>query len=156
MSDPGITDLVSQAMAKEWFYSYPMPGGGRTPTYGQGELDAIHDTRWGMLQQYLHSVFSGQYEHLKAVDLASHQGYFAVKTAQLGFSSVLGIEARQSHIDDSRLIADIYGLQQLSFQQADIHDVDTQQVGQFDLVMMLGLLYHLENPIGVGGAHGKG
>ncbi len=142
------TELVGQALAKEWFYSYDLPGGERTPTYHHGELDAIHATRWTMLESHLQQVFSGRYAHLKAVDLASHQGFFAVKTAQLGFAEVLGIEARQSHVEDSRLMADIYALQQLQFMQADIHDVDTHQLGQFDLVMMLGLLYHLENPIG--------
>ena len=148
MSDTKKSDPVSQALAKEWFYAYELPGGERTPTYHHGELDAIHDTRWDMLQGHLQAIFSGQYEHLRAVDLASHQGYFAVKTAQLGFSEVLGVEARQSHVDDARLMAEIYGLQQLRFQQSDIYDLDVRQLGQFDLVMVLGLLYHLENPVG--------
>jgi hypothetical protein len=61
---------------------------------------------------------------------------------------VQGIEARDSHVDDSRLIADVYGLDNLSFRQGDIHGIDTDATGRFDLVMMLGLLYHLENPVG--------
>ncbi len=146
-NDLSQSDLVRQVLAKEWFYSYELPGGERTPTYHNGDLDAIHDTRWLMLERQLQKVFSGRYSHLKAVDLASHQGWFAVKTAQLGFAEVLGIEARQSHVDDSCLIRDVYALQQLQFTQSDIHDVDTLKLGQFDLVLMLGLLYHLENPI---------
>jgi len=141
-------ELVAKARAKEWFYAYELPGGGHTPTYHHGQLDAIHDTRWSMLETHLQTVFGGRYSQLTAVDLASHQGYFAVKTAQLGFKQVLGIEARQSHVDDSRLITDVYGLPQLRFRQADIHDLNTRELGQFDLVLMLGLLYHLENPIG--------
>ncbi len=146
--DPGRNELIDRALEREWFYSYDLPGGQRTPTYHHGELDAIHDTRWEMLNTHLKSVFAGQYAHLKAVDLASHQGFFALKTAQMGFAEVLGIEARQSHVDDSTLIADIYDLPQLNFMQSDIFDVDTRQLGQFDLVLMLGLLYHLENPVG--------
>jgi len=148
MSDHRITELVNKALAKDWFYSFALPGGARTSTYHQGKLDAIHDTRWSMLESHLQLVFAGDYGHLKAVDLASHQGYFTVKTGQMGFAQVLGIEARQSHVDDSRLIADIYGLEQVQFQQADIFDLDARQLGQFDLVMMLGLLYHLEDPVG--------
>ena len=32
--------------------------------------------------------------------------------------------------------------------QGDIHEQSPDQVGQFDVVLMLGLLYHLENPVG--------
>lgn len=148
MSDQHIEDLVNQALAREWFYAYELPGGKQTPTYHHGQLDAIHDTRWEMLNDYVKATFGGQYAGLKALDLASHQGYFAVKTAELGFAQVLGVEARQSHVDDSRLIGDIYAYPQLKFMQSDIFDLDAQQMGQFDLVLMLGLLYHLENPVG--------
>ncbi|HHL30940.1 MAG TPA: hypothetical protein ENJ41_00040 [Oceanospirillales bacterium] len=30
----------------------------------------------------------------------------------------------------------------------DVHDIDESTTGQFDIVLMLGLIYHLENPIG--------
>jgi len=148
MSESSNSERVSRALEKEWFYAYELPDGQRTRSYNGGELDAIHDTRWAMVEAHLESMYEGQYAELRAVDLASHQGFFAVKVAQMGFAGVLGVEARQSHVDDSRLIADIYGLQQLQFRQADIYDVDAQQQGQFDLVLMLGLLYHLENPVG--------
>lgn len=148
MSDQTIDDLVDKALAREWFYSYELPGGQRTATYHKGELNEIHDTRWEMLNDCVNATFGGQYAGLKAVDLASHQGYFTVKTAALGFDQVLGIEARESHVNDSRLISDIYAYPNLNFMQSDIFDVDTQQLGQFDLVLMLGLLYHLENPVG--------
>ena len=42
-----------------------------------------------------------------------------------------------------------YALEGLSFQQGDIHDLDPEALGQFDVVLMLGLLYHLENPIDI-------
>jgi len=148
MADNKISELVSQALAKEWFYTFDLPGGHRTASYHDGELDAIHATRWRMLSQHVENVFGGNYAKLKALDLACHQGYFSLKTAQLGFASVLGIDARHSHVDDSRLMAEIYGLEQVQFQQADIFDLDAQRQGKFDLVLMLGLLYHLENPVG--------
>jgi hypothetical protein len=85
---------------------------------------------------------------LSAIDLASHQGWFAVNLARSGFGSVLGVDARDSHVEDSSLIASVYGLDQLSFRQGDVHELDAEATGTFDLVLMLGLLYHLENPIG--------
>jgi hypothetical protein len=143
-----MSDILDQIHEREWFYSFELPDGSRTRTYHGGELDAIHATRWEMLQQCVEEHFGGSCSGLRALDLASHQGYFSVRLAQLGFGEVLGVEARGSHVEDSRLVAGAYGLENLSFSQSDIHDLDTVGMGQFDLVAMLGLLYHLENPVG--------
>ena len=68
--------------------------------------------------------------------------------ARAGFSSVLGVDARQSHVDDATLISQIYGMDHLRFEKGDIHQQSPAALGQFDVVLMLGLLYHLENPVG--------
>lgn len=143
-----MSTLIEQAHAREWFYAYELPDGSTTPTYHGTDIMAIHETRWQILQSCLDERMGKARESLTALDLASHQGWFAVKMAQAGFASVLGIDARESHINDSQLISDIFGLEQLIFRHGDIHAQDTAELGQFDVVLMLGLLYHLENPIG--------
>ena len=143
-----MSTLIEQARAREWFYAYELPDGSITPTYHGIDIQAIHDTRWRMIERSLEQQLGAERGSLTALDLASHQGWFSVKLAQAGFGRVQGIEARRSHIDDSRLMADIYGLEGLSFRQGDIHDVDADALGQFDVVLMMGLLYHLENPVG--------
>lgn len=143
-----MSDLLERIQAREWFYAYELPGGGTTRTYHGGELDAIHNTRWDMLHACLADQFGDDFSKLRAIDLASHQGFFAIKLAQLGFAEVLGVDARASHVEDSRLMAEVYGLDQLSFRQSDVHDLDPGELGRFDVVLMLGLLYHLENPVG--------
>jgi tRNA (mo5U34)-methyltransferase len=140
--------LIEQVHSREWFYSYELPDGSTTVTYHDTNIQAIHDTRWQMLQTYLDNKLGTDRGDLTALDLASHQGWFAYNMARTGFSSVLGIDARQSHVNDSKLIADIYDMDQLSFRQGDIHEQNQDQSGQFDVVLMLGLLYHLENQVG--------
>jgi len=140
--------LIAQAHAREWFYSFELPDGSTTPSYIGGDINSIHETRWQMVQSCLDEKLGHERSDLTALDLASHQGWFAVNMARAGFSSVLGIDARESHVNDSQLIRDIYGLDQLSFRQGDIHDLNQESLGQFDVVLMLGLLYHLENPVG--------
>ena len=61
---------------------------------------------------------------------------------------MLGVDPRASHVQDARLIARVLGHDQLRFEHSDIFDLDTAALGQFDVVLMLGLLYHLENPVG--------
>ena len=143
-----MSTLIEQARAREWFYAYELPDGSVTPTYHGIDIQAIHDTRWRMLEDCLDQRLGADRSNLSALDLASHQGWFAVKMAQSGFGRVQGIDARRAHVEDSSLIADIYGLQGLSFEQGDIHALDADALGQFDVVLMMGLLYHLENPVG--------
>lgn len=140
--------LIERAQAREWFYAYELPDGSTTPTYHGIDIQSIHDTRWRMLDECLGRSLEADRGDLSAIDLASHQGWFAVQMARSGFGRVLGVDARQTHVDDSRLIGGIYGLDSLEFAQGDVHQLDPATLGQFDVVLMLGLLYHLENPIG--------
>jgi len=143
-----MSSLIEQARAREWFYAYELPDGSVTPTYHGVDIQAIHDTRWQMLERCFDQQLGADRSGLSALDLASHQGWFAVKMAQAGFGRVEGIDARQAHVDDSSLMADLYGLQGLSFRQGDVHELDPLALGEFDVVLMMGLLYHLENPVG--------
>jgi len=143
-----MSSLIDQALAREWFYDYELPDGRRTPTYHGVDIQAIHDTRWSMARACVRQRLGDDYAGLSALDLASHQGWFAIRMAQAGFGRVLGIDARASHVEDSSLMGQIYGLENLDFQQGDIHALEAGSLGEFDVVLMLGLLYHLENPIG--------
>ena len=144
-----MTDLEQQALAKTWFYPFRLPSGQTTPTYGTGELDAIHHTRTQMLDAVLATEFGSERAHLSAADLACHQGWFSTHLAQSGFGKVTAIDARPEHIQDAGLIRDALGLRErIELVQADVHDVTAQAYGTHDLVLCFGLIYHLENPVG--------
>lgn len=143
-----MSTLLDQVRSREWFYAYELPDGSTAPTYHGFDIQPIHDTRWRMLDACIADRLGADRGGLSAIDLASHQGWFAVNLARSGFGRVQGVDARESHVEDSSLIASVYGLDQLSFRQGDVHELDTQATGSFDLVLMLGLLYHLENPVG--------
>lgn len=143
-----MSTLIEQAHSRQWFYSYELPDGSTTPTYHGIDIQPIHDTRWQMLDGCLSQRLGPDRSGLTALDLASHQGWFAVNMAKSGFGQVVGVDARDSHVEDSSLIASIYDMDHLEFRQGDIHALNSENTGQFDVVLMLGLLYHLENPIG--------
>jgi len=50
----------------------------------------------------------------------------------------------------ARLIRDHFGIgsDRLEISRADLFELDPQQLGRFDVVALLGIVYHLENPIG--------
>jgi len=132
---------------REWFYPFQLPDGRTTPTYDGGRLNLVHSTRLTMLNQVLDHQFGPDLSQRTAVDLACHQGYFASQLAQRG-CNVLGIDAREQHVSDANAIAEALELSQMRAVQSDVHDVSVEQYGQFDIVLMLGLIYHLENPVG--------
>lgn len=143
-----MTDPLEQIRNREWFYPYEMPDGTVVPSYHGGELDLIHATRWGMLEQRLKAEHPQGFAGLKAVDLAAHQGWFAHNLARIGLTDVLGIDARARHVEDAGLMAGAQGHDGLEFRQGDVFEIDTEALGTFDVVLMLGLLYHVENPVG--------
>jgi len=144
MSHKSTTDLL----AREWFYPFELPGGETTPTYNGGMLDEVHSTRLQMMDAALNPVFGDSLAGRTAVDLACHQGYFSSQLIARGADCVLGIDARAEHIENARDISTAMGLANFQAIQSDVHDLDCDQLGQFDIVLNFGLIYHLENPIG--------
>jgi hypothetical protein len=140
--------LEQQALSKTWFYPFRLPGGQVTPTYDGGALDAIHATRLAMLQSAVRAEFGESIADRSVIDIACHQGWFSTKIAQMGAQDVLAVDAREEHVADATLIRDTLGLRNLRIAQSDVHALTPQTFGMFDIVLMLGLIYHLENPVG--------
>jgi tRNA (mo5U34)-methyltransferase len=143
-----IQQLHERALSKAWFYPLTLPDGRKLPSTHDGRVDAIHLTRARMLDAFVADEFKGERGKLSAVDLACHQGYFSLQLARAGFGDVLAVDARAEHVEDAGLLAQVYALANLRTQQADVFALDAANTGMHDLVLMFGLLYHLENPIG--------
>ena len=133
---------------KTWFYRFTLPSGKVTSTYDDGALDSIHETRLAMLQQVIDAHFGGTLAGRTAIDIACHQGWFSTKLAGWNADDVLAVDARAEHVADTTLIRDALQLATLRVEQSDVHALDAARTGRFDLVLMLGLIYHLENPVG--------
>ncbi|MGY6554864.1 MAG: class I SAM-dependent methyltransferase [Wenzhouxiangella sp.] len=131
---------------REWFYRFELPDGSTTQSYLPASAEQVHDTRLRMMQQALEPL-RGQAASLSVLDLASHQGWFSLHAAAMGFSPVTGLEPRASHVADARLMAEAMGAKQVQFVQSDIQHIADTDIEPADVVLMLGLLYHLENPV---------
>lgn len=143
-----MSAIEQRILDKTWFYRFQLPSGRITSTYDDGALDQIHESRLAMLKQVVDARFDGSLAGRSAIDIACHQGWFSTKLAQWQADSVLAVDARAEHVADTTLIRDALDLSTLHVEQSDVHALDPARLGQFDLVLMLGLIYHLENPIG--------
>jgi SAM-dependent methyltransferase len=76
-----------------------------------------------------------------ALDMGCGVGYFSAMLQDLGFQTSAA-DGRAENISEAR--ARHPGI---DFRVADAEDPDLSSLGVFDLVLCLGLLYHLENPL---------
>ena len=60
---------------------------------------------------------------------------------------MLAIDARDEHVADTTLIRDIYGSTNLHVEKLQVDELKKDLHGVFDIVLMFGLLYHLEDPV---------
>ncbi len=140
--------LEVQAMQREWYYPFDLPSGNKLRCYVSSEIMGIHTDRLAMMNSVLDKTFGRNRTELSCLDIGCNQGYFAVKLAARGCQKVVGFDARRQNIEDAELIRQIYGLENLSFQTADLAKIETGEWEQFDVTLMLSLLFWMEDPIG--------
>jgi tRNA (mo5U34)-methyltransferase len=138
--------LLERVRSRKWFYEFDLPDGSRTQSYLPPGVEKIHATRLAMLERGLAARFGADLAGVTAVDLACHEGWFALHMARRG-ATVLGLDVRQAHVDDALLIARATGAQRFSARTFDVEEGRAAEVGVHDVTLMLGLLYHLENPM---------
>jgi len=141
-----LEKLLEAIREREWFYRFDLPDGSSTASYLPASAVAVHETRREMMARALAPMFEDGAQPT-ALDLGSHQGWFSSHLARLGCSRVTGLEPRAQHIEDARLVSAALGLDQVEFVQGDIDAIDASGVEAADIVLMFGLLYHLENPV---------
>src|SRR6185312_16217049 len=59
-------------------------------------------------------------------------------------AEVVAIEARDSHVAKAEFVKAALGLDRLTIVQGNVRDVASLASGEFDVVLCLGLLYHLD------------
>jgi SAM-dependent methyltransferase len=82
---------------------------------------------------------------LRVLDLGCYEGGFGIAFGRLG-AEVLGLEAREPHVRKAQFAADALGLDRVTFRQGDVRDLRRDEHGTFDVVLCLGILYHLDAP----------
>jgi tRNA (mo5U34)-methyltransferase len=139
---------IDDALARDWFYEFDFPDGRATVPNVPADTATIHSARLAMVMGVLERAFGADWSSLSALDLACHQGWFASHLARRGVGDVLAVDVRPEHLDDAAIVREVYGLDRLRLERRDVAALAPGELGEFDLVLMLGLIYHLENPVG--------
>lgn len=82
---------------------------------------------------------------LRVLDLGCLEGQYAIEFARHG-AQVVAIEGREANLAKARFAKDVLSLNNLELVLDDVRNLSESRYGQFDVVLCLGLLYHLNAP----------
>jgi tRNA (mo5U34)-methyltransferase len=121
-----------------WFHNIDLRGVQTAPHHFLGDYPRLH---WETFEQALPPDLDGA----TVLDVGCNAGYFAIKMKQRGAGRVLGIDSDPRYLAQARLAAEVTGVE-IEFRQLTVYDVAS--IGErFDLVLFLGVLYHLRHPL---------
>jgi ubiquinone/menaquinone biosynthesis C-methylase UbiE len=141
-------DDLDEVRSRIWFYEFELPDGSFTRADIPREVLHIHTSRRDKLRAIVEARV-GPDSRARAIDFASHEGYFSIELAK-HFGAVTGLEIRQQSIDNARLISSALHVDNIEYRQADLQTLPLENdIEPADLVLVYGLLYHVENPIHV-------
>jgi SAM-dependent methyltransferase len=131
-----------------WMYEFDLGDGIKTPLLAD-ELRSIHETRAQMLNLLLDRVYSDGMGGRRCLDVGCNEGYFSHLLYHRG-ARVRGIDIREQNIRRARAVQCILELDpaRIEFSTDDVFIFDANGV-MYDLTLCLGLVYHLENPMGM-------
>jgi len=124
-----------------WFHNFQIAEGIWTnPESGPGPH--YPDTRWKLIEPLLPDL-GGK----SVLDIGCSSGFFSLKLKELGARSVLGVDdgEQPKAIEQARFAAETLGLE-VDFQIRSAYKV--AELGQqFDVILFMGVLYHLRHPL---------
>lgn len=107
------------------------------------EEEPISRVRARRYLQIASDVLKRPFSEMRVLDLGCLEGVFAIEFAAHGAES-LGIDIREGNVAKASFAAEALGLHQAKFLQGDVRTLRPEELGGFDVIVCLGILYHLE------------
>ena len=97
------------------------------------------------IMKIINQQLGGNFRRKRVVDIGCLEGYFSAECALQG-AKVLGVEGKTINLKKCEFVKSVLGIKNLSFVKDDAMKVTKKKYGTFDVVVALGLLYHLDDP----------
>jgi tRNA (mo5U34)-methyltransferase len=137
-SNPLVTEAVSKQIERlnrlGWYHSIELPDG----SVIEG-LQTVSQMKRRVAQFDLPDRMDG----LRVLDIGAWDGWFTFEMERRG-ASVTAIDLfRNPRFEEARTILG----SKAEYLKMGVYDLDPKRVGQFDIVLFLGVLYHLKHPL---------
>ena len=121
-----------------WFHNLHLPSGLQTcPEHWAGDFPRW---KWLEFERHLPQDLSGW----RALDIGCNAGFYSFELAGRG-AEVLGIDIDPHYLAQARWAAARFGLTGVRFARREVYELDSAE--RFDLVLFMGVLYHLRYPL---------
>ena len=117
----------------------------RDGVFTVGERPLATDFRLRWLLALASDLTRGRLETLRVLDLGCEEGHFGLEFARHG-AEVVAVDVRERHLRRARMLAEATATRSFETVLADVRELDPGALGEFDLVLCLGLHYHLDTP----------
>lgn len=116
----------------------------RDGVWTKGDFHPGGDFRLRWHLQLISDLSPCPLSEMRVLDLGCEEGVFGLEFARHG-AEVLAVDGRRAHIDRAEFLAKATGVEdRFRALRADVRDLSPDVHGPFDLVLCLGLLYHLD------------
>lgn len=124
-----------------WFHCIDLGGGLLTKTRSAvGEPVEHPRPTWEKVRACLPEDFAG----LSVLDVGCNAGFYAVELKRRGAARVLGVDSQRNLVRQAVFVRDVLGLD-LEYRRMSVYDLDPRELGQFDVTLALGLVYHCKH-----------
>ena len=122
-----------------WFHNIDLDGVPTAPDHFLGDYPRDKFARFA---HALPADLTGK----TVLDIGCNAGFYAMEMARRGAARVVGIDSDDRYLAQGRLAARALGFDAVEFRRLDVYQV--AQLGErFDLVIFMGVLYHLRHPL---------
>jgi tRNA (mo5U34)-methyltransferase len=124
-----------------WFHNLHLPGGRRTaPDHPLGDFPAF---KWKQIAPHLPADLRGA----RALDIGCNAGFYTFELARRG-ADVLAVDIDEHYLRQARWAAGELGLaERVELRRAGVYELAALDAERFDVVLFLGVLYHLRHPL---------
>lgn len=122
----------------DWFHNIDLKGVPTAPHHFLGDYPAA---KWSRIQTALPARLDG----LSVLDIGCNAGFHALECKRRGAARVVGVDAGARYLQQARLASEVLGLE-VEWREMSIYSL-AEWREQFDIVLFLGLFYHLRYPV---------
>lgn len=110
---------------------------------GTSHLGNTNGVKLRRVMQLIRDFSKKPLDQLRILDLACGEGVYAIEAALRGVQ-VRALDARTERMNEGAKASERLGLKNVCFEQTDICSVNIRSHGRVDVVLLLGILYHLD------------
>lgn len=132
---------------ERWHYEFDL-NGHKTPIQPRQRVNA-HEQRKRYFFDPLVELCGGSLAGKRVLDLGCNAGYWSLEALERGADFVLGVDGRQMHVDQANFVYEVKGIDKskYEFRLANLFDLKVEELGTFDIVLCLGLMYHVSKHV---------